>query len=225
MKALVTGGTTGLGKSIADKLSALGYDVSVMSTIGLVAAVKCGSEKRYVDNFLRDDKYDLIINNFGINHLSWIGETEEEDAAIMHANVMVPYWVINNQVANGAVARVVNVSSQTYRIAQRTTTLYCASKAAVVQMSKVMARELAPKGWIVNVFAPGKITGTDMSELTDAQVLDLRGWLASDADKYAENLIPMGRFMNTDEASDVVIKMIDLPDYVNGTVVEAFGGL
>lgn len=225
MKALITGGNTGLGKSVADKLSAIGFDVKILTTEKLKDAVSLHCIKSYIDSELGGDKFDIIINNFGINHLSWIGDTPQVDENILMANVMVAYWIINNQVDNGAVARVVNVSSQTYRVAQRTTTLYCASKAAVVQMSKVMARELAPKGWVVNVFAPGKIEGTDMSTITDQQVIELRGWNKETSDAYASMLIPMGRFMDVNEASDIIMKIIEMPDYVNGAVIEAFGGL
>lgn len=225
MIALITGGNTGLGKAIYDHLIQHCKDVDIMPTEDLVEATKSCCLKPYIEKFIGDKKYDIVVNNFGINHLSWIGDTEEDDANILQANVMAPYWVINTLVANGAVATVVNVSSQTYKVAQRTTTLYCASKAAVVQMTKVMARELAPKGWVINAFAPGKILGTDMSRLTDAQVLELRGWSEADADDYATKLIPMGRFMDTKEAAEIVVKILQMPSYVNGTVIEAFGGL
>lgn len=223
MKVLITGGDTGLGLKIAQKLC--NDELLILETDKLIGAIKKNMLKVYIDCCLYDYKPDIIINNFGINHLSWIGETQEFDSRILEANVMTPYWVVNKIVSNGGVCKVVNISSMTYKVPQRTTALYCASKAAIVQMTKVMARELAPKGWVVNCFAPGKITGTLMTELTDSQVNNLRGWTQQEADEYATGLVPMGRFMDTDEAACIVFSILDMKDYVNGTVIEAFGGL
>jgi len=87
-----------------------------------------------------------------------------------------------------------------------------------------MARELAPFGWVINAVAPGKIEGTRMTELTDSQVLEIRGWKEEDAIRYALKNIPMGRFTDIAEIADLVVKVLDLPDYVNGTVIDSSGG-
>jgi 3-oxoacyl-[acyl-carrier protein] reductase len=168
----------------------------------------------------------IIVNNYGINHLSWIGETPAIDEAIIKANLLGPYWVINYVKQHwGGPCRVVNIASQVYRVPQRCTSLYCASKAGLVHMTKVMARELAPSGWIVNAVSPGKIEDTMMSRMTDAQVLKLRGWDPDKADNYAKSLIPAGRYTTRAEVADVVMSVLEMPDYVNGTVIEAHGGV
>lgn len=171
-------------------------------------------------------KFDYVVNNFGINHLSWIGTTGEEDEMIYRCNVMGPYWVINWLVFNeNPPARVVNIASATHRVPQRTTSLYCASKAALVQMTKVMARELAPKGWVINALAPGKIEDTEMSALTDQQVCELRGWSKEQADSYALSNVPMERFTNRVEVTNAVFKLLEMPDYVNGVCLDVMGGV
>lgn len=168
-----------------------------------------------------------VVNNFGINHLSWIGETPEMDEDILKVNVMGPYWVVNELVRfQLGPARVLNIASQTHKVPQRTTSLYCASKAALVQMTRVMARELAPRGWVVNALAPGKIGDTRMSQLTDAQVMDLRGWDPEVADNYAKSLIPMGRYTNRDEVASAALQiLLDMPEYINGEVINMTGGV
>lgn len=169
---------------------------------------------------------DVIINNYGYNHLSWIGTTQEEDERILMINVMGPYWVINHVKAFwGGPCRVINIASQTHRVPQRCTTLYSASKAALVQMTKVMSRELAPEGWVINAVSPGKITDTSMSKQTDAQVRVLRGWDQMEANSYALSNVPMRRFTSREEIAEVVVQVLGLPDYVNGTVIEAHGGI
>lgn len=162
----------------------------------------------------------------GINHLSRIGETRYEDKEILMRNVFNPYMFVNELVKmDASPMRCVFVVSQTYKVPQRTTSLYCASKAGLAHMVKVMARELAPKGWIINGLAPGKITDTRMAKLTDAQVLKLRGWKQKDADRYALSMIPAGRFTNTNEVCDAIEWLFKAPDYINGTIVDMTGGV
>lgn len=225
MKVLVTGGDTGLGKAITERMKSAGHDVIVMKTDALKEAVWNNTLKMYIDDYIGNQKFDIIVNNFGVNHLSWIGETEENDQLIMIANTMTPYWVVNNQVKNGAVARVLNISSITHRVAQRTSSIYCASKAAVSQMTRVMARELAPNGWVVNALAPGKILDTDMTRMVEEQVVKIRGWTPEEALKYERNLIPMGRAMTVQETAQIAYDIIMMPSYVNGSVIEACGGV
>ena len=225
MKVLVTGGDTGLGKAITERMKSAGHDVIVVKTDALKEAVWNNTLKKYIDSCIGNQKFDIIVNNFGVNHLSWIGETEESDQLIMIANTMTPYWVVNNQVKNGAVARVLNISSITHRVAQRTSSIYCASKAAVSQMTRVMARELAPKGWVVNALAPGKILDTDMTRMVEEQVIKIRGWTAEEAANYERNLIPMGRAMTVQETAQIAYDILMMPSYVNGSVIEACGGV
>lgn len=220
MRALITGKDQGLARALANQLEARPekYEVDILSP-------------ESIEMFSWKDEgvggpYDVIINNWGINHLSHIGQTEAGDFKILEDNIWKPYIFINNLVRDShPPAKVINVASQTYRIAQRTTALYCASKAALVQMTKVMARELGPKGWQINAYAPGKILDTEMTRKTDNQVKTLRGWDDDESDQYARNLIPVGRYMTLNEAAHNCLTILDFTDYVNGTVIEAMGGI
>lgn len=217
-RILITGADGSLGSTLVDMAEKLNYEVIKMP--------KDLVNKPEIDKFISEcGKVDSVIFNHGINHLSWIGETEEKDENILLVNVMSPYWILNALVANKNTCRGVFVTSQTYRVPQRTTSLYCASKAALNQMMKVAARELAPKGWVLNAVAPGKIFDTKMSEMTDAQVNELRGWTQKQAEGYAHSLIPLNRFTYKEEIAQVIFKTLDMPAYVCGSTVEAFGGL
>lgn len=227
--ALVTGGDQGLGAAIHDRLLQLFPDPDRVVTVpgSALRGKPLDDIARTLDEMMnRRGPFDVVVNNFGINHLSWIGDTPASDADILHCNVMVPYWVINTLVKlhNGP-ARVLNIASQTYRVPQRCTALYAASKAALVQMTKVMARELASKGWVINVLAPGKIWDTDMSRLTDAQVRELRRWTDAESTAYAESLVPMRRFTSREEVANLAIEVLGLQPYVNGAVIDAMGGV
>lgn len=224
-RILITGADGSLGKALMADANYYGWE-----PVGI--PMDCCHGKSSIENALSDFAFNEaktpngIINCHGINHLSWIGQTPVEDAKIIVQNLLVPYWAVNAAQAMGwGPCRVVNVTSQTYRVPQRCTALYAASKAGLVQMTKVMARELAPKGWVINAVSPGKMEDTQMSKLTDEQVLELRGWTRLEADQYAKSNVPMGRFTNSDEISHVIYQTLELPDYVNGTVIEAHGGV
>jgi NAD(P)-dependent dehydrogenase (short-subunit alcohol dehydrogenase family) len=221
MHVLITGAEQGLGLRIKELLE--GADHTVTNMPGDIVRRGDPAISRFVEEMVSAPE--IIINNFGINRLSWIGETPTADGAIIEVNLLGPYWVVNAVRAEwGGPCRVVNIASQTHRIAQRCTTLYCAAKAGLVHMTRVMARELANEGWIINCVSPGKIEDTEMSRLTDAQVIELREWDKETAEEYALVNIPMERFSNTNEIARVVIQTLALPDYVNGSVIEAHGG-
>lgn len=222
---LVTGSDSSLGSQLMRKSLIEGDTEEI---VGLTMHQMRGMfviEDEIGDILSKKGKIDKVVNNYGINHLSWIGETPLADYQMLVQNVMSPYWVINTLVAQGQVCRVVNIASATYRVPQRCTAIYCASKAAVVQLTRVMARELAPKGWVINALAPGLIEDTRMAQLTNAQVKELRGWSQEEMDAYATKLVPMGRFTNRKEVADAIWKIFELPDYINGTVIDMMGGV
>ena len=224
MRMIITGAEAGLGKSLANR--AIAHRFEVYCIPGHV--IRSGKEKieLEIDKAIKAmGSIDALINNFGTNHLSWIGETPEVDEEIMQVNVMGPYWTINALVARKQKCRAVNIASAAHRVPMRCSSLYCASKAALVHMTAVMARELAPQGWIINSVSPGMIPETRMAELTRKQVSELRGWNKEEADKYAHSLIPMGRYSSTREITDAVYGMLAMPDYVNGTNLDVMGGV
>jgi len=223
MNVLITGPEQGLGQAVKGVCEQRGWDIYGVPRSLIRSRL---SIKDDIDVFIqRLPAIDVVVNNFGINHLSWIGTTEQEDEQILKINVMVPYWIINALVQRGDVCNVVNIASQTHKVPQRCTSLYAASKAALVQMTRVMARELAPKGWRLNAFCPGKIVDTRMAELCDEQVLELRGWDKQEADNYALSLIPMGRFTTTAECAQMVMAILEAPSYLNGAVIDFTGGI
>lgn len=175
------------------------------------------------------DVFDWIVNCEGRNHLEPIGGPLAPDfnrqEQLLIGNVLPIYRLVDHLASSGhPPARVLSVASQTYRIAQTNTAIYCASKAALVHLSRAMARELAPRGWVINCLAPGKIEDTRMAELTDAQVLELRGWTAEEAETYALRNVPMRRFTNRAEVTEAMFGVLRLPPYINGACIDMTGG-
>ena len=226
MELLITGAEQGLGKAILEEYGPTSYHNIEGDEIK--DAFWYNRVKEMVDEQIENlgSSPDVVVNNFGVNRLSWIGDTDKFDSMILELNVMVPYWIVNALVRiYDKPCQVLNISSQTYKVPQRCTSLYCASKAALSHMTRVMARELAPKGWVINAYAPGKILGTRMTDTTDKQVCHLRGWNPDFSDQYAISLIPMERFMTLEEAAAIAVHILRTPSYVNGTTIEATGGV
>lgn len=179
----------------------------------------------------------LLVNNYGTNFLSWIGDFSTNSFEVIDKNLKWPLMIADAYIRSFGkrieeeakrtekpAARILNVCSQTYRIAQRCTSTYCASKAGLAHATKVMARELGPKGVVVNGIAPGLITDTMMSKRTNDQVLQLRGWEEDHSDDYARSLIPLGRYTNREEVAEAILRIIQLPDYITGTTIDMTGG-
>ena len=60
--------------------------------------------------------------------------------------------------------------------------------------------------------------------MTKKQILELRGWEEEEAKNYENSLIPMGRPTSTKEVAEAVWKLWEMPDYVNGAVIDVMGG-
>jgi len=74
-------------------------------------------------------------------------------------------------------------------------------------------------------FVKGNCTSQGkMAKSTQTQILELRGWSSRDADNYAMGMIPAGRPTNTEEVAKAIWQIFDLPDYVNGAVIDVMGG-
>jgi NAD(P)-dependent dehydrogenase (short-subunit alcohol dehydrogenase family) len=215
MNILILGNQTSLGSHFAGYAAQKGHAV-----FGISSLEEFEWEKG------KNRPFAAIVNCLGSNRLDSIGDTplhgREE---MLVGNVMPIYWLIDRLVADKhPPARVLSVASQTYRIPQTNTAIYCASKAALVQLSRTMARELAQSGWVINCLAPGKIADTVMARRTDQQVLELRGWTREEADEYAIRNVPMRRFTDCEEVSEAMLKILDLPAYITGTCIDMTGG-
>jgi len=224
-KVLITGIDSSLGQAIANR-----YERNGHITYGIPKkAFHAGEGFRY--ELLRElieetPRPDILINNYGVNRLGWIGgEYEHKMYDIMNINVTSMYTVVDHlKKIHDTPMRVMNVASASGIIPQRCTSLYCASKAAIIHMTKVMARELAPDGWVVNCIAPGEIQDTEMLDLTYQQVSELRSKSYVEALRESAASVPMRRRTNTSEVADAIFKINELPDFINGACIEMTGG-
>jgi NAD(P)-dependent dehydrogenase (short-subunit alcohol dehydrogenase family) len=219
----IVGGTNGIGAACCDILGKIdGHDVLVSGSEVDVRDPTLLYEfiDRTVEN---ENKINGLIYSAGINRLDWsMNVTDEDMLDLYYVNVI---GLINCLQLLPRAERVVVIGSDAAWREMRTSVAYCASKAALHQAVRVIARERASDNFAINVVAPGMTDGTQMTEYIDLTVPLIRGWDADEAREYEESQIPIGRRATPDEIAAVIVSVLLMPtNYLNGAIIPVNGG-
>lgn len=238
--ALVTGASRGIGREIAITLAGYGATVivnyngsaqaaqevvdAIVANGGQAKAVQASVAKdedckRLIEDALAEfGKIDILVNNAGITKDNLMMKITEEDYdAVMDTNVKGTFMTIKHMYRaflKQRGGRIINMSSVTGLSGNAGQTNYAASKAAIVGLTKSVAKELAARNVTCNAIAPGFIA-TEMTEKM------------SDAAKEAVlSQIPMKKVGNVkDIAETVAFLASDKAAYITGQVISVDGGL
>lgn len=229
--ALVTGGTRGIGRAIADKLSKLGAEViltgrseQVPDDLGTFQYLGVNfSEKESTDHFCAKvqamQDLDVVINNAGINHIDRIEDyPEDRFEELMAVNYAAVYRVsqaaARSMLASGRRGRILNIGSIWATNTREGRSAYCASKAGVAGMTRAIATDLAPQGILVNTLSPGFI----LTELTERT-------MGKEGIEEVCQQIPAGRLAMPEEIAEVAAFLLSSNNtYLTGQNIIVDGG-
>jgi 3-oxoacyl-[acyl-carrier protein] reductase len=224
--AIITGASRGIGKAIALKLSKIGASVvinyatnaqaadGVASTIindgGQAVAIR--GDVRRVDSIEslfettieKYGKIDIVVNNAGTILYKNIADiTEQEYDNIFDCNVKGLFFCCQQaarKMADGG--KIINISSTVTKVMMPLYGAYAATKGAVEQITKVLAKELGPRGIAVNTISPGPVdTELFRQGKSEKQIQLLARMAAFGRIGTPEDIADVVAFLATEEAN------------------------
>lgn len=213
-RILVTGGSRGIGKAIADEFTALGGEVIALSS------TDCDfSSTDEINKFLNElPPIDVCINCAGINIINTCDEIDIEDFdKVFQINTRAPF-LISQHVSKNMVekkwGRIVNIASIWGLNTVPGRLSYTTSKTALKGMTKSLATELAKHNILVNSVSPG-FTNTELTQKT------LKG---EERTKLLSS-VPMGRMAEPNEIANAVVFLCSNKNsYITGQDLIIDGG-
>lgn len=170
--------------------------------------------------------FDEIVYSAGIQKLEWAYEISMRSLdQIFAVNVFGFIGLIGEHVNQYSESelRVAVVVSDAAEKPMRTSTAYCASKAALAMSVKTLARELSPGAVIVGV-SPGVVEDTGMTRQLDEEIPETRGWSKDQARAYETSGSVLGRRITQDEVAEALMFALRGPEALNGSIITLNGG-
>ncbi len=223
-RALVTGGSSGIGLGIVNMLTADGYDVGVLDVQfdasevwGRAIDVSNSEQVNAAIAEFAEDGLDALVNNAGIvrDNVSW-KMTDKEWQQVIDVNLTgvfnccrasIPFMRSANK---GSIVNIASINGLRGKFGQ---TNYSAAKAGVIGLTKALAKETARFNVTVNAIAPGMIDTKILEDMSDAQR------------ESAVNEILLGRIGKVEDVAGAVAFLCsERARFITGEVIKVDGG-
>lgn len=248
--AVVTGGGTGIGRSICLKFAERGVNVVVCNSRNMEAANKVAAEcealgtkaialqidvtvaadcQRMIDESVKAfGRVDILCNNAGmiraIGPLETLSEEDWDDNfAVNTKGVFLCSRAAIPQMRKQGYGRIINTASQCAKTGMPNFGHYCAAKAAVLLFTQTLALELAKTNIHVNAICPGSVD----TEMTDRECEIMTKQSGGDPQALKASFVhgvPIGRFATPEDIAGVVLFLAsDDADYITGENINVTG--
>ncbi len=225
--ALVTGGAGGIGAAVCRALAADGWQVVIAYHRSGEAAEKLAAElggrvlsgdltvpEEVEALFARAGDVDLLVNNAGVSHYGLLTDMTyaewqalfrvNTDAVFLCCRAAIPHMVHEKR------GCILNVSSMWGQVGGSCEAAYSASKAAVIGLTKALAKELGPSGIRVNCVAPGVIRTRMLDRFSPEDLEALRQETPLEALGTPEDVGNLVAFLASDRAKFLTGQVIGL---------------
>jgi 3-oxoacyl-[acyl-carrier protein] reductase len=213
-RALITGGSRGIGLEIAKLMKTRAYEVFTPDR----AELDLSSTESIDKYFSIDRKFDILVNNAGINFVAPLTEIADERwSDVMAVNLAAPMKIIKEVVPHmksSRWGRIVNVSSVFSHVTREGRAAYSASKSGLNGLTRAAAVEFGQQGILVNAVCPGYVD-TDLTRKNNS----------SEEIAQIVSAIPLGRMAQATEIAELVEFLCSEKNtYITGQMITADGG-
>jgi len=221
--ALITGGSKGIGRAIAQMFIKEGakvivFDIEKPDYEVEFYQVDTGEEEQIEKAFGQIKQLDILVNNAGVYFQASVEETSKEQLdKIVDINLKGTYLMSKYAIPliRKTKGNIINISSGLGVVPEPESPAYCSTKAAIIMLTKCMAQEYASEGLRINAILPGPI---------DTPLLRNAFSSEKEIEEYAK-LNPMKRIGRPEDVASVAVFLAsDEASYVTGGLYSVDGG-